>query len=50
MFNDTNLLPFLNKIRNSNGSLPYFEVMLESNSVNGDASQLKIVAYRTSQD
>ena len=50
MFNDTNLLPFLNKIRNPNGSLPYFEVLLESKSVNGDASQLKIVAYRTSQD
>jgi hypothetical protein len=50
MFNDTNLQPFLNKIRNPNGSLPYFEVLLESKSVNGDASQLKIVAYRNSQD
>ena len=50
MFNDTNLLPFLTKIRNPNGSLPYFEVLLESKSVSGAASQLKIVAYRTSQD
>lgn len=50
VFNDAQLLPFLKKIRNPNGSLPYFEVLLQSKSVNGDASQLKIVAYRTSRD
>jgi hypothetical protein len=50
VFNDALLLPFLHKIRNSNGSLPYFEVLLQSNNMNGDASQLKIIGYRTSQD
>jgi hypothetical protein len=50
MFNNAHLLPFLSRIRNPNGSIPYFEVLLQSNNVNGDASQLKIIAYRTSQD
>lgn len=50
VFDDARLLPFLKKIRNPNGSIPYFEMLLQSNNVNGDASQLKIVAYRTSRD
>jgi hypothetical protein len=50
IFNNALLLPFLSRIQNRNGSIPYFEVLLQSNNVNGDASQLKIVAYRTSQD
>jgi hypothetical protein len=50
IFNNAQLLPFLSGIRNPNGSIPYFEVLLQSNNVNGDASQLKIVACRTSQN
>jgi hypothetical protein len=30
-----------------NGSLPYFELLLQSNNMNGNASQSEIVAYRT---
>lgn len=48
VFDDALLLPFLNKIRNADGSIPYFEVLLQSNNLNGDSSRLKIVAYRTS--
>jgi hypothetical protein len=47
---DTRLLLFLNKIRRPDGSIPYFEVLLQSNSLDGNASQSKIVAYRTSQE
>ena len=47
---DGSLLPFLNKIRRPDGSIPYFEVLLQSASLDGNASQSKIVAYRTSQD
>jgi len=47
---DDTLLPFLNRIRRPDGSIPYFEVLLQSTSLDGNASQSKIVAYRTSQD
>jgi hypothetical protein len=50
VFDDALLLPFLHNIRNSNGSLPYFEVLVQSDNLGGDASQLKIVAYRTSHN
>jgi hypothetical protein len=50
VFDDTLLLPFLSKIRNPDGSMPYFEVLLQSSSMNGSASQLRVIAYRTSQD
>lgn len=49
-FDDTRLLPFLDKIRRPDKSLPYFEVLLQSSNMNGDASQSEIVAYRTSSE
>jgi hypothetical protein len=48
VFDDSRLLPFLAKIRQKNGSLPYFELLLQSNNMNGSASGSEIVAYRTS--
>ena len=48
MFDDSILLPFLARIRNPDGSLPYFEVLLQSDNMNGNAAQLKIIGYRTS--
>jgi len=48
VFDDSRLLPFLAKIRQKNGSLPYFELLLQSNNMNGSASGTKILAYRTS--
>jgi len=48
VFDDTRLLPFLEQIKSGNGGLPYFELLLQSNSMNGSASQSEIVAYRTS--
>ncbi|HEY1646691.1 MAG TPA: hypothetical protein VGF96_01820 [Terracidiphilus sp.] len=47
---DMRLLPFLNRIRRPDGSIPYFEVLLQSNSLDGNASPSKIVAYRTSPE
>jgi hypothetical protein len=48
VFDDTRLLPFLQQIKSGNGALPYFELLLQSNSMNGSASQSEVVAYRTS--
>jgi hypothetical protein len=50
VFDNTLLLPFLSKIQNHDGSIPYFEVLLQSSNMNGSASQLRIIAYRTSED
>jgi hypothetical protein len=48
VFDDSRLLPFLAKVRQKNGSLPYFELLLQSNNMNGSASGSEILAYRTS--
>jgi hypothetical protein len=48
VFDDARLLPFLQQIKSANGTLPYFELLLQSNSMNGSASQSEVVAYRTS--
>lgn len=50
VFDDHLLRPFLDKISGRDGRLPYFEVLLESVNMNGSASQIKIVSYRTSND
>jgi len=47
LFDDAVLLPFLAKIKKADGSLPHFEVLVESNSVNGSAGPFHILAYRT---
>ena len=47
VFDDSRLLPFLAKIKQKNGSLPYFELLLQSNNMNGSASGSAILAYRT---
>jgi hypothetical protein len=46
LFDDAALLPFLKKIRKAGGSLPHFEVLVESNNVNGSAGPFHILAYR----
>lgn len=47
LFDDAALLPFLGKLRKSDGTLPHFEVLVEANSVNGSAGPFHILAYRT---
>jgi hypothetical protein len=47
LFDDAALLPFLAKIKTVDGHLPHFEVLVESNSVNGSAGAFRILAYRT---
>ena len=46
LFNDAALLPFLKRIERPDGSLPHFEVLLQSNNLNGDAGSFKILASR----
>ena len=50
VFDDGRLLPFLEKIKMRNGALPYFELLLQSNNMNGSASQSEILSYRTSSE
>jgi hypothetical protein len=47
LFEDAALQPFLAKIRKADGSLPHFEVLVESNSVNGSAGPFHVLSYRT---
>lgn len=44
---DAKLLPFLNRIRRPDGSLPHFEVLLESHNMGASAVQTQILAWRT---
>jgi len=47
LFDDDALLPFLSKIKKPDGTVPHFEVLIESHSVNGSAGPFHILAYRT---
>jgi hypothetical protein len=47
LFDDAALLPFLTKVSKSDGTVPYFEVLIEAISVNGSAGPFRILAYRT---
>ena len=47
LFDDAALLPFLSRIRKPDGTVPHFEVLVQSNSVNGSAGPFRILSYRT---
>jgi hypothetical protein len=44
---DTQLLPFLNRIRRPDGTLPHFELLLGSQNMGGSAARSQILAWRT---
>lgn len=44
---DSQLLPFLQRIRKPNGSIPHFEAVLGTNNVNGSAGKNVLLAWRT---
>jgi hypothetical protein len=46
VFDDQYFLPFLSRIKRPDGTIPYFEVVLKTMSLNGDAPQFEVVAYR----
>lgn len=43
---DTQLLPFLNRIRRPDGTLPHFELLLETHNMGASAVQSQILAWR----
>lgn len=47
LFEDSDFEPFLEKIMRKDGTLPHFEILLRSRSLDGSASHSEIVAYRT---
>jgi hypothetical protein len=46
VFDDGYLLPFLRSIRRPDGTIPYFELLLRSKSISGEASRLEVMATR----
>lgn len=44
---DTQLLPFLNRIRHPDGTLPHFELLLETHNMGASAVRSQIMAWRT---
>ena len=44
---DATLLPFLNRIRRADGTLPHFELLLETHNMGASAVQSQILAWRT---
>jgi len=46
VFDDGYLLPFLQSIRRPDGTIPYFELLLRSKSISGEASRLEVMATR----
>ncbi|MBB5066580.1 hypothetical protein [Granulicella mallensis] len=47
LFANSTLDTFLRKIAKPNGTIPHFEVLMESGNLNGSASRSQVVAYRT---
>ena len=50
VLDDHLLLPFLTRIKSSTGQVPFFELLLESNNMNGTASKIKILGSRVSKE
>lgn len=46
---DSQLLPFLQRIRHPDGTLPHFEVVLGTNNMSGSAMKDSILAWRTTK-
>jgi len=44
---DAQLLPFLDKIKRPDGSIPYFEVLLETHNMGASAVHSQILAWRS---
>jgi hypothetical protein len=44
--NDSSLLPFLNRIRRPAGSIPHFQLVLDSTNLTGSAVRRSILAWR----
>lgn len=50
VFDHSRLTQFLSKIQGPDGTIPYFEVLLQSSNVDGNASQSQILGFRTFRD
>jgi hypothetical protein len=44
---DAQLMPFLNRIRHPDGTLPHFELLLETHNMGASAARIQILAWRT---
>lgn len=48
VLDDAQLVPFLDRLRRPNGTLPNFELLLETNNIEASAGRSEMVAWRTS--
>lgn len=46
---DAEVLPFLERIRHADGSVPHFELLLETQNMSSSAVQSSLIAWRTSK-
>lgn len=46
VLDDAQLLPFLDRIRRPDGTLPHFELLLETHNIGASAGQSEIIAWR----
>lgn len=46
VLNDADLVPFLDKIRRKDGSIPHFEVLLKVVGMSGNATSFEVLTYR----
>jgi hypothetical protein len=47
VLDDAQLMPFLNQIRRPDGTLPHFELLLETHNIGASAGRSEIIAWRT---
>jgi hypothetical protein len=47
VLDDIQLLPFLDRLRRPDGTLPPFEVLLGAHNIGASAGQSEIIAWRT---
>lgn len=50
VFDNSYILPFLKKIRKTDGSIPNFELLLRSSSFGGQSSRIEEIAYHTEEE
>ncbi|MBB5345872.1 hypothetical protein HDF10_003873 [Edaphobacter lichenicola] len=43
---DSSLLPFLHRIKKTDGTIPHFQLVLGSNNINGSSGKSSILAWR----
>ncbi len=49
VMDDSNLVPFISRIRRPNGAIPHFQLVLDSTNLTGYAVKKSVLAWRVMQ-